>query len=176
VHSHSEDVLPYTVLPPQNGIGLEPVYHMAGFLGSAVPNFDIEDVYQDGDPRDMLVNSVRLGEVLASMFGVNETRRESPLHTTVLQRGHGFVTTGTSVEQVTDLAYYAASNTRAHTKALLLAGAGNGGVRYLSGEERRATNEMNRWIVFKPWKQWVREVERSGRFVNVLGTPPLNVE
>jgi ribulose-5-phosphate 4-epimerase/fuculose-1-phosphate aldolase len=149
---------------------------MAGFLGSAVPNFDIEDVYQDGDPRDMLVNSVRLGEVLASMFGVNETRRESPLHTTVLQRGHGFVTTGTSVEQVTDLAYYAASNTRAHTKALLLAGAGNGGVRYLSGEERRATNEMNRWIVFKPWKQWVREVERSGRFVNVLGTPPLNVE
>jgi ribulose-5-phosphate 4-epimerase/fuculose-1-phosphate aldolase len=30
VHSHSEDVLPYTVL---DTISLEPVYHMAGFLG-----------------------------------------------------------------------------------------------------------------------------------------------
>ena len=32
VHSHSEDVLLYTVL---GSIGLEPVYHMAGFLGSS---------------------------------------------------------------------------------------------------------------------------------------------
>lgn len=31
VHSHAEDVLPYTVL---NSISPEPVYHMAGFLGS----------------------------------------------------------------------------------------------------------------------------------------------
>ena len=31
VHSHDEDVLPYTVL---NSISPEPVYHMAGFLGS----------------------------------------------------------------------------------------------------------------------------------------------
>jgi len=30
VHSHAEDVLPYTVL---NSISSEPVYHMAGFLG-----------------------------------------------------------------------------------------------------------------------------------------------
>lgn len=31
VHSHAEDVLPYTVL---DSISPEPVYHMAGFLGS----------------------------------------------------------------------------------------------------------------------------------------------
>lgn len=31
VHSHAEDVLPYTVV---GGLGLEPVYHMAGFLGT----------------------------------------------------------------------------------------------------------------------------------------------
>lgn len=31
VHSHSEDVLPYTVL--RGGAEPEPVYHMAGFLG-----------------------------------------------------------------------------------------------------------------------------------------------
>ena len=91
------------------------------------------------------------------------------------------MTVGDSVEQVTDFAYYAASNARVQMKALLLAGSqcggGNGGgVKYLSAEERKATSEMNRWIVFKPWRQWVLEVERSGRFVNVLGTPPLEVE
>jgi len=86
------------------------------------------------------------------------------------------VTVGDSVEQVTDFAYYAASNARVQTKALLLAGVQGGNVKFLSKEERKATSEMNRWIVFKPWRQWVMELERSGRFVNVLGTPPLEVE
>jgi ribulose-5-phosphate 4-epimerase/fuculose-1-phosphate aldolase len=53
VHSHSEDVLPYTVINTEP----EPVYHMAGFLGSSVPNFDIETAYLPTDPRDMLVSS-----------------------------------------------------------------------------------------------------------------------
>jgi ribulose-5-phosphate 4-epimerase/fuculose-1-phosphate aldolase len=38
VHSHAEDVLPYTVL---NTVGVESVYHMAGFLGM----FDRRDLY-----------------------------------------------------------------------------------------------------------------------------------
>ena len=101
VHSHSEDVLPYTVLnsagdEDEDGDGkgdgkgmrgMQPVYHMAGFLGGEVPNFDIGDVYEEGEPRDMLVNSVRLGGALAEMFGRNETRVTLPLHTTVLMRG-----------------------------------------------------------------------------------------
>jgi len=99
VHSHCEDVLPYTVLDyagdgDRNGdaggkgrLGMRPVYHMAGFLGGEVPNFDIRDVYEEGEPRDMLVNSVRLGKGLAEMFGRNETRVTSPLYTTVLMRG-----------------------------------------------------------------------------------------
>jgi ribulose-5-phosphate 4-epimerase/fuculose-1-phosphate aldolase len=36
VHSHSEDVLPFTVL---EGVGLESVYHMAGFLGKWLWDF-----------------------------------------------------------------------------------------------------------------------------------------
>jgi len=169
VHSHAEDVLPYTVITTQ----LEPAYHMAGFLGASVPNFDVEGAYQDSDPRDMLINSPRLGAALAETFGINQTQPTSPLHTTILQRGHGFVTVGNGIEQVTDFAYYIASNARVQTKAMLLANAGGGNVQYLSQQERRATAEMNRWIVFKPWKQWVREVERSGRYVNELGTPPV---
>jgi hypothetical protein len=46
----------------------------------------------------MLVNSPRLGAALASTLGTNITQPTSPMHTTVLQRGHGFVTVGTSVE------------------------------------------------------------------------------
>jgi ribulose-5-phosphate 4-epimerase/fuculose-1-phosphate aldolase len=134
----------------------------------------------------MLVNSPRLGAALAESFGVNASQQTSPAHTTVLQRGHGFVTIGSSIEQVTDFAYYAASNARVQTRALLLSAAsaansacgemsGNtstGGVKYLSKDERRDTANMNKWIVFKPWNQWVVEVERSGRYVNELGTPP----
>jgi len=97
VHSHSEDVLPYTVLNSLSGnengdemamLGMQPVYHMARVLGGEVPCFDIGVVYEEGEPRDMLVNSGRLGKALAETFGRNATRATSPLHTTVLMRGY----------------------------------------------------------------------------------------
>jgi hypothetical protein len=123
----------------------------------------------------MLVNSPRLGASLAAALGTNTSQPSSPLHPVALQRGHGFVTVGPSVEQVVDFAYYAASNARVQTRAMLLAGVGGGGVRFLSERERSACSDMNAWIVFKPWRQWVWEVERSGAYVNELGTPPLGV-
>lgn len=206
VHSHAEDVLPYTVLDGQANVGPRPVYHMAGFMGtlfysifitfffgvrifypslllkstlpgSNVPNFDIETAYEASDPRDLLVNTPRLGAALAASFGVNTSAPTEPLHTVVLQRGHGFVTLGSSVEQVTDYAYYVASNARVQTRALLLndvMGGGEGGVHYLSGQEQKDTANMNAWIAFKPWRMWVKEVERSGMYVNELGTPPID--
>lgn len=127
-------------------------------------------MYTENDPRDMLVNTPRLGAALAKTLGINETQPTSPLHTTVLQRGHGFVTTGSSIEQVVDYAYYSSSNARVQTNSLLLAGAMGGGVQYLSKQERKDCRNMNAWIAFKPWKQWVFEVERSGLYVNELGT------
>lgn len=141
-------------------------------VGSQVPNFDIESAYTDADPRDMLVNSPRLGAALAATFGVNASQPTAPLHTTVLQRGHGFVVTGTSVEQAVDFAYYVTSNARVQTNALLLGGAGGGGIEYLSEQERRDCRNMNAWISFKPWKQWVFEVQQSGMYINELGSPP----
>lgn len=137
-----------------------------------MPNFDVEDVYQEGDARDMLINTSRLGAALAQTLGTNVIQPTSPLHTTLLQRGHGFVTVATSVEQAVDYAYYASSNARVQTKALLLTSVVGGGVKYLSEQEKRDTSNMNSWIAFKPWKQWVREVERSGMYVNELGSPP----
>jgi ribulose-5-phosphate 4-epimerase/fuculose-1-phosphate aldolase len=172
VHSHAEDVLPYTILDAR----VKSTYHMAGFLGAEVPNFDIESVYLDNDPRDLLVNSPRLGAALANALGVNETDPARPAHTALLQRGHGFVVVGDGVEQVTDFAYYVASNARVQTRAVVLngvLGGQGGGVKYLSQRERKDTANMNRWIAFKPWRQWVWEVERSGMYVNELGSPPL---
>ncbi|KAF1958487.1 arad-like aldolase/epimerase [Byssothecium circinans] len=170
VHSHSEDVLPYTVLETES-VGVEATYHMAGFLGDQVPNFDIQKHYTHTPlvPHDLLINTPTLGAALASTFETNASHPTSPMHTTVLQRGHGFVTVGASIEQVVDFAYYTASNARVQTKALLLAGAVGGGVRYLSPKERRDCRDMNVWIAFKPWAQWVFEVERSGGYVNQLG-------
>lgn len=86
-------------------------------------------------------------------------------------------------------AYYACSNARVQTKALLLLNAlggnensGTGGrygkgevhVRYLSEKERVDCKGMNDWIAFKPWKQWVREVDpkRNPLYENALGDPP----
>ncbi|PVH95449.1 arad-like aldolase/epimerase [Periconia macrospinosa] len=149
VHSHSEDILPYTIV---ESVSVEPTYHMAGFLGDQVPNFDIETVYEVNDPRDMLVNSPRLGAALASVLGTNTSQPTSPLYTTALQRGHGFITTGTSIEQVVEFAYYATSNARVQTGALGLsayAGLGTGGVKYLSSDERKNSKDMNIWISFK---------------------------
>jgi hypothetical protein len=123
----------------------------------------------------MLINTPSLGADLASYFGTNTTRPTSPLHPVVLQQGHGFAVAAESIEQVVDFAYYTASNARVQTNAMLLAntlgggGGGREGVMYLSTEERKATNEMNRW---KPWRSWVTEVERSGQYVNELGSPP----
>ena len=122
----------------------------------------------------MLVNNPRLGAALASALGTNTTQPTSPLHTTVLQRGHGFVTVGSSVEQVVDFAYYAASNARVQTQALLLRATVGGAVKYLSEQELRDCRNMNTWITFKPWQQWVWEVERSGMYANELGPPPLD--
>jgi len=123
----------------------------------------------------MLVNSPRLGAALAAVLGTNTSQPTSPLYTTALQRGHGFITTGTSIEQVTEFAYYATSNARVQTRALGLsanAGMATSGVQYLSSDERRNCKNMNIWISFKPWRQWVFQVERSGMYVNELGTPP----
>ena len=125
----------------------------------------------------MLVSSPRLGAALAAVLGTNTSQPTAPLYTTALQRGHGFVTAGTSIEQVVEFAYYATSNARVQTRAIGLsaaAGMGADGVRYLSGEERRDSKNMNVWISYKPWRQWVVQSERSGMYVNELGTPPLD--
>lgn len=117
----------------------------------------------------MLISTPLLGALLASALGTNASRPTSPQHRAVLQRGHGFVVVAGGIEEAVDYAYYAASNARVLTTAVLLARAVGGEVRRLSAGEMRGAADMDAWIAFKPWRQWVWEVERSGVYVNELG-------
>lgn len=176
VHSHSEDVIPYGIA----GVDVRPSYHMAGFLGSKVPVFEIEQYYNNSQVHDMLVSTNPLGAALASLFA-NSSSSNAPTNTLVVMRGHGFATIGANLTESTFRAYFAASNGRVQRKALTLAAlaAKDGelghtdGVRYLDMREQADTSVMNDWSSSKPWAMWVREVEVNPLYVNTLGTPPV---
>jgi len=138
IHSHAPAVLPYCV----SGVPLRPVLHMAGFLGTEVPVFDIASSYQSSDAQDLLVSNPRLGSALASKFtssqnaasklysaaiSVYNTIRDNttipqdhPDNTVVLMRGHGFTTCAASIEQAVFQAVYTQTNAQIQTSALTL--------------------------------------------------------
>lgn len=55
-------------------------------LGKKVPKFDIGQVYAEGDVRDLLIRTKRLGEHLAACFAQESGESYNPV---VLMRGHG---------------------------------------------------------------------------------------
>lgn len=116
IHSHAEDVLPYVV----SGVPLRPVYHMAGFLGSSVPVFDVAPLYEQAntpiEKRDMLINNIMLGEGLATKFGDGDEGH--PQHTVVLMRRHGFTCHADSIEKAVYRGIYTKINAKALTDSL----------------------------------------------------------
>lgn len=157
-------------------------------LGPQVPNFEIEDYYNSTEPHDLLIRTQPLGAALAAMFSVNPKEvnissvSNSPNHTLVLQRGHGFTTLGPTVELAVFRAIYAQTNAVVQAGAIALASladrvgqpGGWGEVKYLSARERVDTHLSIEPTSGRPWQLWVREVETypGGLYVNVLGTPP----
>ena len=146
---------------------------MAGFLGTSVPVWDIDPLYQEGEQRDMLVNSARFGSGLASHFGPQDA--EEPEHAVVLMRKHGFTTHAQSVETAVYRAIYTKINAKAQTDAL----ATRANLKTLGGEvaiddikltqeQVQGCTKMNEYFQEKPWRLWVKEVERMGIYVNRL--------
>ena len=119
VHSHSPSIVPLTVL---KSVSLRPVFHMAGFIGTGAPVFDIRDVAGDG--TDLLIRDRALGECHAQCFRGNAI---------VLMSGHGSTVVGTSLKQAVYRALYAEQNAR-----FQLAAAPLGEVHYLSAAEATA--------------------------------------
>src|SRR5258706_1264818 len=83
VHSHSGSVIPFSITQGK----MRPVYHMASFLWTGVPIFDIRKVQPDSD---LLIRDVKLGRELAKSIGACAC---------VLMRGHGMTVVGDSLPE-----------------------------------------------------------------------------
>ncbi|EXJ60578.1 hypothetical protein A1O7_04731 [Cladophialophora yegresii CBS 114405] len=169
IHSHAEEVLPYVV---SMGVPLKAVYHMSGFLGSkGVKVFDIAPLYRQGEQQDMLVNNSRFGAALAEKFGA-----EQPEETVVLMRRHGFTVVGRDIVTAVYRGIYTRINAEAQTKAMSIARSGMGdgeeaqgeGFQALTPEQAVGCSAMNEAFHDKPWRLWVREVERLPLYENQL--------
>jgi len=134
VHSHSPDVLPYTVTKAP----FKALIHMAAFIGAeAAPIFEIRDVL--GDDNRMLVSENRTGAALAKVLGDRAV---------VLMRGHGMTVAAADVKLVVLRAIYAQLNARIEAAALRL-----GEPTFLNSYEVQRTDPVDR-----PWEVWAANV------------------
>lgn len=138
VHSHSASMIPFSV----STTPLRAIWHMAGFLGEAVPVFDIRDAA--GSETDLLVSNPELGAALAASLGDAAV---------VLMRGHGYVAVGDSIAQAVARAVYSDLNARAQAAAATL-----GGYTALTAAEGRRAAASNDGQLSRAWQEWVREV------------------
>lgn len=137
VHSHSMSVIPFacTATP------LRPIFHMAGFLGAGVAQFEIREA---GGNTDMLISSPYLGQALARSLGANSC---------VLMRGHGSTVVGASLQQAVYRAIYAEANAK-----LQLAAQNLGEPMFLNAEEAQLSSDMNDGQIPRSWALWVQRL------------------
>ncbi|KIX99338.1 uncharacterized protein Z520_04914 [Fonsecaea multimorphosa CBS 102226] len=172
IHSHSEAVVPYTI----SGVPLRACYHMAGFLGTSVPVWDIAEAQQADDISDLLVRNTRLGSSLASSFAGTARDDDTsgggdqlPHHVVALMRGHGFTVLAGSIQDCVMRAVYTQKNAMIQTTALVTRAASGftgGSVSYLSQKEAVDSKWSIRESAHRPWKLWLREVEASNLYTN----------
>jgi len=172
IHSHAEAVLPYVT----SGVPLLPVFHMAGFLGTDVPVFDIGKMYQARDQQDLLVRNAHLGTGLAENFLKNpNSDATSPDHAVVLMRRHGYTTHGRDIESAVYRAIYTKINAGIQTNATMIRHAflqagpsaqSKFEFEPLTEEMCNGCTKMNEGTQDKPWKLWVAEVEKSPLYIN----------
>jgi ribulose-5-phosphate 4-epimerase/fuculose-1-phosphate aldolase len=137
VHSHSDSVIPFGVTKGK----LRPVYHMASFLWSGVPVYDIRKGTPD---NDLLIRDRRLGRELACAIGDC---------TCVLMRGHGMTVVGDSLPEVVFRSVYTEMNAKLQGLASQL----EGPIEFLSDEEGRRSTVSNRGTIERPWELWKKK-------------------
>ena len=101
VHTHA----PTVVLMGTINEPLLPIYHMAGFIGSGIPSFDIRKTFGN---TNMLITDAAKGKALALGLG------QAPA---ALMRGHGGVTVGTNVMHSVGRSVYLKINSEMHLQA-----------------------------------------------------------
>lgn len=140
VHSHSVSVIPFA----DTQITLKPMNHIAGFLGTGAPVFDISTA--GGPATDMLIRNNALGKALATTLGP---------HPVALMRGHGSVTVAQSIKHVVFRAVYTEVNARIEAEALAMGGKPE----FLNPQEAAAAMKTNDGLVGRPWELWKRHAE-----------------
>ncbi len=106
VHSHAEDVIPYSIID----VPLEPVFHQSARMGSTLPVWEIREKFGD---TNLLVTDAAQGADLAARLAGN---------TIVLMRGHGFAAVAASLMEAVTISVYLPKNARILTTARLLGG------------------------------------------------------
>ncbi len=134
VHSHSASVIPFGISRTK----LRPVYHMASFLFSGAPVYEIRKSAPD---NDLLIRDTRLGKDLAASLGKCAC---------VLMRGHGMTVVGDSLPEAVFRAIYTETN----AKLQMLAAQLDGPLEFLSDEEGRRATATNRSTIERPWELW----------------------
>ncbi|KAF2643220.1 hypothetical protein P280DRAFT_394095 [Massarina eburnea CBS 473.64] len=140
VHSHCSHVLPFCI----SGVPLKAVIHMAGFLGTSVPVWDISSSYSGGLPHDLLVRNKERGaslsvafkpatstgflyskvrSALPSQIGGTQEPDKEPNHAVVLMQGHGFTTLAHGIEEAVYQAIYTKEAAKAQMAATMLGNA-----------------------------------------------------
>jgi HCOMODA/2-hydroxy-3-carboxy-muconic semialdehyde decarboxylase len=135
VHNHSPTVVPFSV----TGVAMQPLFHMAAFVGEGVPLFEIRDFARD---TDLLVSNPMLGAGLASVLGAAPA---------ALMRGHGAVVVGESVARSVGRSVYLELSARMQLQALALAGP-SGAITYLDEGEIQAS--VPRQDYYRAWPVW----------------------
>ena len=140
LHSHAEDLLPFSV---SRKIPLRPLIHNAGDMGHEVPVWDIAD--QFGDETTLLVTSMEQGRDLACCLDRNRL---------ALMRGHGFVSVGRTINDLVRLAVYIPRNARVQLAAMQM-----GEYKALSRGEVEARLKLDPETpgMKRGWEYWARE-------------------
>ncbi len=140
VHSHSHNIVPLSVV---KGAKLQAIFHMAGFIGTGAPVFEIRDFAGQG--TDLLISSSELGKALAQCFTHSDI---------ALMRGHG----STVVANAIPLAVYRAVYAELNARYQMLA-SGMGEVNFLTAEEGAACVKRVEGQVRRPWDLWKSEAK-----------------
>lgn len=135
VHSHSPSVVPFSVI---KGSPFRAVCHMAGFIGTSAPVYEIRDFAGDG--TDLLITNKALGASLAKTLGSRSL---------VLMRGHGSTVVAQTLKLAVYRAVYTEVNARTQSEASRL-----GEVTFLSEAEAQATVATIEGQVERAWSFW----------------------
>ena len=132
---------------------LRAVLHMAGFIGTGAPLFEIRDA--GGPATDLLIRSPELGRALARSLASSNI---------VVMRGHGSTVTAPSLPLVVYRAIYAELNARYQSEAMRL-----GPINALTAEEAAACVVSIEGQVHRPWDLWTREAAERRAWLSAVG-------